>query len=309
MNSPDRKLRVLLVGRHELACRVLQALHGKSAIDLACVPARREDADRRPTLARLAALKSIPILGGDGNSALSNAIGRCAPHLMISAGYDKIIPPDLLTRVPRSVNVHFGMLPKYRGSYSIPWAILNNETEIGVTLHEMAPSIDDGAIIRQERFLNEPSLSCRNLYDRAVEIGTGLVTWLVDRVLRDDPPASMPQDERIATYFAPNYPGDFRIPWRQTATYVANYVRAAHFPPYEGAFGEIAGHRVVFDWPIERRFDYPTAPPGTIVACEGRPGITVLNGLIFPKAVTLHKHTAEFSDVVEKCSLLHQSFS
>jgi methionyl-tRNA formyltransferase len=308
MNSSDRKLRVLLIGRHELACRILDALHRNPAIDLACVPARREDMDRRPALARLAVLRSIRLLGGGGKSALSDAIGSFLPHMIISAGYDRIIPADVLARVPRSVNVHFGMLPKYRGSYSIPWAILNNEGEIGVTLHEMAPSIDDGAIIRQGRFFNEPSLSCRDIYDRAVEIGTGLVTWLIDQTLRGDPPAGIPQDERMATYYAPNYPGDFRIPWRQTATFVANYIRAAYFPPYDGAFGEIAGHRVVFDWPVEHRFDCRVAPPGAIVECAGRVGITVINGLIVPKAVTFDKHHADFSDVVAKYSFLNQSF-
>ena len=309
VNSPDQKLRVLLVGRHELACQILETLHKNTKIDLACLPARREDADRRPALARLAALKTVPILDGDTKSALSDAIDQVAPHLMISAGYDRIVPADVLARVERSVNVHFGMLPKYRGSYSIPWAILNNEAEIGVTLHEMAPSIDDGAIIRQERFLNDPVLSCRDIYDRAVEIGSGLVAWLVDRLVRDDPPTSVPQDERMATYYTPNYPGGFRIPWRQTATYVANYVRAAHFPPYEGAFGEIAGYRIVFDWPVEHRFGYRAAAPGTIVQSEGRPGITVLNGLIIPKAVTLDTHRADFADVVAKYSLLHQWFT
>jgi methionyl-tRNA formyltransferase len=308
MNSSDRKLRVLLIGRHELACRILDALHRSPAIDLACVPARREDMDHRPALARLAVLRSIRILGGGGKSALSDAIDSFLPHMIISAGYDRIVPADVLARVPRSLNVHFGMLPKYRGSYSIPWAILNNEKEIGVTLHEMAPSIDGGAIIRQERFFNEPSLSCREIYDRAVEIGTGLVTWLIDQTLRGDPPAGIPQDETMATYYTPNYPGDFRIPWRQTATFVANYIRAAHFPPYEGAFGEIAGHHVVFDWPVEHRFDCRVAPAGTIVACAGRVGITVINGLIVPKAVTFDKHCADFEDVVAKYSLLNQSF-
>jgi methionyl-tRNA formyltransferase len=308
MNSSDQKLRVLLIGRHELACQILDALHRRPTIDLACVPARREDMDHRPALARLAVLRSIRILGGGGKSALSDAIDSFLPHMIISAGYDRIVPADVLARVPRSVNVHFGMLPKYRGSYSIPWAILNNEKEIGVTLHEMAPSIDDGAIIRQERFSNEPSLSCRDIYDRAVEIGTGLVTWLIDQTLRGDSPAGIPQDERIATYYTPNYPGDFRIPWRQTATFVANYIRAAHFPPYEGAFGEIEGHRVVFDWPVEHRFDCRIAPPGTIVECAKRVGITVINGLIVPKAVRFDKHPADFADVVVKYSLLNQSF-
>ncbi len=299
---------MLLVGRHELACSILDAVHRNPAIDLACVASRRENSDRRPTLARLAPLRSIRVLGGGSKAALSDVIDSCRPDIMVSAGYDRIVAADVLARVPRSVNVHFGMLPKYRGSYSIPWAILNNEPEIGVTLHDMAPSIDDGAIIRQERFSNDPSLSCRDFYDRAVEIGTGLVGWLIERTLSGDPPAGVPQDERMATYYAPNYPGDFKIPWRQTATYVVNYIRAAHFPPYDGAFGEIEGHRVVFDWPVEHHFDYRSASPGTVVEYNGRLGIAVINGLILPKTVTFDRRPAVFADVVAKCSLLNQSF-
>jgi methionyl-tRNA formyltransferase len=308
MNSGNSKLRVLLIGRHELACRVLDALHHNPKIDLACVPSRREDINRRRALAQLAALKSIPILGGEDKRGLSDAIDGFLPHILISAGYDRILPTDVLARLPRSVNVHFGMLPKYRGSFSIPWAILNNESEIGVTLHEMASSIDDGPIIRQARFTNEPVLSCRDIYDRAVEIGTELVTWLIDRTLRGDPPAAVPQDERIATYYGPEYPYKFRIPWRQTVTYVVNYIRATHFPPYEGAFSEVAGHRVVFDWPVDYRFDCRVAPPGTIVTCGGQLGVTVLNGLIVPKVVTFDERSAAFADVAVKYSLLSQSF-
>jgi methionyl-tRNA formyltransferase len=308
MNSSSPKLRVLLIGRHELACRLLDALHSNAAIDLACVPARREDMDRRPTLAGLALLRSIPALGGAEKSALSNAIDVFQPCIIVSAGYDRIVAAEVLRRVPRSVNVHFGMLPKYRGSHSIPWAILNNDSEIGVTLHDMAPCIDNGAIIRQERFRNDPSLSCRDLYDRAVEIGTGLVTWLIERTLMGDAPVGVPQDERLATYYPPNYPGEFKIPWRQTATYVANYIRAAHFPPYDGAFGTIAGQRVVFDWPVEYRFDCPVASPGTVVRCNGRPAIAVINGVILPDTVKIDNHPTIFGDVVARRSLLKQSF-
>ena len=64
MTSSERKLlRVLLVGRHELACRILEALARKEGIDLAAIPARREDADNRPALARAALANSVPLLG------------------------------------------------------------------------------------------------------------------------------------------------------------------------------------------------------------------------------------------------------
>ena len=308
MNSSDRKLKLLLIGRHELACRLLDALYRNAAVDLACVPARREDTARRPTLAGLARLRSIPVLGG-AELALSDAISLFRPCLLVSAGYDRIVAPEVLSRVTRCVNVHFGMLPKYRGSYSIPWAVLNNDSEIGVTLHDMAPSLDSGAVIRQGRFPNDLSLSCRDLYDRAVEIGTELATWLIERTIMGDASAGMPQDERQATYYPPSYPGGFKVPWRQTATYVANYIRAAHFPPYDGAVGTIAGHRVVFDWPLEYRLDGPLASPGTVVECNGRPGIAVINGTILPQAVKFDNHPTVFADAVARCSLLKQRFA
>ena len=107
----------------------------------------------------------------------------------------------------------------------------------------------------------------------------------------------MPQDEKLATYYPPDYPGKFKVPWKQTVTYVANYIRAAHFPPYEGAFGEIDKHRIVFDWPVEFHFDTPAAPPGTIVMCNARPRVTALNGLILPAAVSVNGRRIDFSAI------------
>lgn len=287
MNLLSGNLKVLLVGRHELACQVLDALCGNPQIDLACMPAQREDRARRPTLARLAALKSIRAFGTSDKSGLADAVNSFQPHILVSAGYDRIIKREVLSRVPRSVNVHFGMLPKYRGSYSIPWAILNNQSEIGVTLHDIAQSIDDGAIIRQVRFSNDPSLSCRDLYNQAVDIGSGLVMWLVERILMGDQLVGVPQDETLATYYPPTYPGEFKVPWRQTATYAANYIRAAHFSPYDGAFGIIAGHRLVFEWPLKYHFHCAPVVPGTVIECDSGPGITVINGIILPDSVRL----------------------
>src|SRR5205085_6118450 len=136
-----------------------------------------------------------------------------ASNLLLSLGYDRIISESVLACVPRAVNVHFGMLPKYRGSFSIPWAILNADAQIGVTLHDIAGSIDDGAIIRQESILNERHLSCRQLYERAVEVGVELTRWFVDQVAVGSAPTGLVQDEENATYYSSSYPNGFRIPW------------------------------------------------------------------------------------------------
>jgi methionyl-tRNA formyltransferase len=308
MTSSNRDLlRVLLIGRHELACRILEQLASKPGIELATIPARRGDEDNRVAIAGGAITNSIPLLGV-GKSALSTAIASFRPQLLVSAGYDRILTADAIAGVSRCVNVHFGMLPRYRGSYSIPWAILNNDPEIGVTLHDMTPSLDAGAIIRQEHFPNDPGKSCRDLYDRAVDVGADLVFWFLERMLEGTAPAGVPQDEKLATYYPPDYPGGFKVPWRQTVTYVANYIRAAHFPPYDGAFGEIDEQRIVFDWPVEFHFNTPTASPGTIVTGSARPGVTVLNGLILPTAVSVNGRRMDFVDLVSEQARRNRSF-
>jgi methionyl-tRNA formyltransferase len=308
MPSYDRKSRVLVIGRHELACRILQELAHRPAIELAAIAARREDAGRRLAIVDAALRNSIPLLGV-GITALSDALSGFRPDLLVSAGYDRILTAEAIALASRSVNVHFGMLPRYRGSYSIPWAILNNEPEIGVTLHEMTPSMDAGPIIRQEGFPNDPNTSCRDLYEHAVEIGARLVGWFVDEMLAGAMPAATPQKEELATYYPPEYPGDFKIPWRQTVTYVVNYIRAAHFPPYDGAFGEIHEQRVLFDWPVEFRFIDPPASPGTVVTYNGRPNVTTLNGLVLPGAVSMEGRRMDFPRLVSEYGLANRSFA
>jgi methionyl-tRNA formyltransferase len=306
-SSEPSPLRVLLIGRHELACRILEALARKGHIELAAIPARREDADNRAALTRAARVHSIPLLG-IGKTGLSDAIDCFRPQLLVSAGFDGILTADAIARIARCINVHFGMLPRYRGSYSIPWAILNDDPEIGVTLHDMTPSMDAGAIICQERFPNDPGKSCRDLYDRAVDLGTELVVWFVERMLTGDTPTGIPQDEKLATYYSSDYPGAFKVPWRQTVTYVANYIRAAHFPPYDGAFGEIDGQQIVFDWPVGFLFDSPAVSPGTITACNAGPCVTTLNGFILPMTVNLVGRRRNFADLVNEHALLNRSF-
>jgi methionyl-tRNA formyltransferase len=297
------KLRVLLIGKHELACHVLDVVRAFPGIEVGCLAARREDADRRPTLSGRATLTGVRNFANDTQTALADAVDGFRPDLLISAGYDRIVRGALLTCVPRCINIHFGMLPKYRGSFSIPWAILNDEPKIGVTLHDMAPSIDDGPIIRQEEFANDHSRSCRELYDCAVQIGAKMAAWFVEGVVAGNPPGGTPQEERLATYYSPEYPAAFKVTWRQTVTYVANYIRAAHFPPYEGAFSTIDGYRIGFEWPVEWRFGAPGVPPGTVVAHNGMIGVAAVNGILLPGPVRFAGVFETFASIVTRLSL------
>ena len=85
---------------------------------------------------------------------LLNGIDSLENCLIICAGYKKIIKKELLNR-NKIINIHYSLLPKYRGYHSTVWAIINNEKYLGLTIHEMNEFIDDGDIIYQYKVKND----------------------------------------------------------------------------------------------------------------------------------------------------------
>lgn len=76
---------------------------------------------------------------------LVDTMNNC--DIVISVLYERILPPEYLAGLTRAFNFHPGLLPEYRGSASCSWAIYNNESEVGVTLHEMKSGIDTGGVL------------------------------------------------------------------------------------------------------------------------------------------------------------------
>jgi methionyl-tRNA formyltransferase len=303
---PGEPRRILLIGRHELAHGLATRLHARGN-PLAVLPARREDA-RRPSLGTLDLANVRRFEAGDALPACAEAFGA---ELVISAGYDRIVTAADLQRLPPAVNLHFGALPRYRGNLSIPWALMNGEREIGVTLHLIEPGIDDGAILDQRLLPVAEGDAAFEVYGAAVACGIGMALDHVAALEAGAAPAPRPQDERQATYYPPEFPGGFTITWRQTVHHVLNYIRACHFPPYPGAGSEIAGKRLEFAWPVEVRLGRPEAAPGRILDDpEKGPGIAVLNGAIFPGAVACgEERWPDFAAAVEALGLQGARFA
>jgi methionyl-tRNA formyltransferase len=301
------RTRVLLAGKHELACALLDELADRPALEVVVVPSKseRENETGRQSLKRLVKERRVAALSDGADSPLLEPVRFFQPHVLISAGFDRIVRRDVLAMVPIPVNIHFGMLPRYRGNLSIPWAIMNSEREIGITLHYIAQGIDDGAIIAQRTIENDPALSCRSLYERAVPVGVDLTSECIEQILSGSKPDGTLQDETAATYFPPGFPLNFRVPFRQTGTFVLNYVRAAYFPPYEGAYAEIEGHRLEFLWHPSVAFASGSqdTKPGTVQLSGERWSISVLNGLFQPSRVKLDGVEMEFAEACVRSAL------
>src|SRR5262249_49192194 len=110
---------------------------------------------RRPSseaLSEAARARGLPVLqpGNVNSPAFLEIVRSFAPDLNVSVSYDQIVRRPLLESAPRGfVNFHAGKLPHYRGKNVVNWALINGETEIGMTGHFMDEGIDTGDILVQ----------------------------------------------------------------------------------------------------------------------------------------------------------------
>jgi methionyl-tRNA formyltransferase len=119
--------------------------------------------------------------------------------LVFSVFYDKIIKKWFIDRCDKILNLHNSPLPRYRGVSPINWALKNNELKHGVTIHEIAPGIDDGQVYAQLEYSIYPEFDeVIDVYKRALEYGWVLFCQtmpIIDKI------APRSQDHSLATYY------------------------------------------------------------------------------------------------------------
>ena len=189
------------------------------------------------------------------------------------AAYGKILPEEILNAPPLgAINVHSSLLPKYRGAAPINWAILNGETETGVSIMYMAKELDAGDVILQLTTPIGEDEDAQSLTVRLAELGAQALSRTV-RALADGTASRMPQDESAMTYASMLSREMSPIDWSRTAREISCQVRG--LIPWPCAVTELAGNRFKV---------YRTAPgracsaaPGTILSA-GKGGIEVACG-------------------------------
>ena len=158
------------------------------------------------------------------------------PDLLLSFQYHCLIETRVLEIFQgRCFNLHFSLLPKYAGCYPITWAILNGESETGVTFHVMTSSFDDGDIIAQKRVAVSPNLTAGELYDAQTEAAAQLFTEALPSLLENEI-ASTKQDGKRFTYYKKNsidWASDRFVVWERDINQVHNQIRAFTFPKFQ----------------------------------------------------------------------------
>ena len=187
------------------------------------------------------------------DEAARERIVAAGPDVNIVVAYGQIIPRAVHYFPPRhSLNVHFSLLPKYRGAAPVQRTVLNGDVETGVTLIELDDRMDEGDILAQERVAVGPRESARDLETRLARLGAGL---LVRTLARVDTVPRVRQDGAAASLAPKIRKEDGRVVWTETAAVVDRKVLALADRP--GVFTAIAGKRMNI---LRGR---PVGPPGT----------------------------------------------
>jgi len=193
-----------------------------------------------------------------------HALAGWKPDLIAVAAFGRILPPVLLSLPPRGcINVHGSLLPKYRGAGPIQWAIINGETETGITTMLMDEGMDTGAMLLQEAVPITPDDTAGTLSPRLAELGGRLLVETIAQ-LKAGTLVPRPQDTSQATLAPLLKKEDGVIDWALPAIALGNRVRG--LSPWPGAYTTVAGGN---SWTICRALALPgpvTKPPGVIVA-------------------------------------------
>lgn len=153
--------------------------------------------------------------------------------LFLSLEFDRIIHPNKF-KSQELYNVHFSMLPKYKGMYTSVLPILNGEKYTGVTLHKIRAGIDTGEIVDQSKVLICDDDSAFNLYKKLINNGTELVKKNLDNLLSGNV-IIKPQSKRDSFYFSKDeidY-ANLGLNVNNTAFQIQSQIRAFCFRPYQ----------------------------------------------------------------------------
>ena len=197
------------------------------------------------------------------------------PELVVVAAYGRFLPDDILALPPKGcVNVHSSLLPKYRGSAPINWAILNGERVTGVTIQRMVHDMDAGDIILQRSTPIGEAEDAAALYDRLAVMGGELAVEAVAQI-EAGTAIYTPQDHTQATQAPMLSKAMSPVDWTRSAQEVFNQIRGLY--PWPGASTTAITGEPIQLWGAQVVEKHTDALPGTIVAA-GKQGIDVACG-------------------------------
>lgn len=190
----------------------------------------------------------------------------------VVVAYGRILPDVFLRAYPHgAINLHFSLLPKFRGAAPVNWAIAEGESETGVTTMKMDSGLDTGDILLQKATLIGPEEDAAGLMSRLSAQGAELLSETLGKLSEITPTRQNNADATLAPTLGKE---DGRIDWNMPAKSISDRIRG--FQPFPGSFTEADGKRIKI-WRAKSSTDIALGQPGEIISA-GRTGLFVSCG-------------------------------
>ena len=261
-------MRVVFFGNHTVGLTALSTLTNiTNVVGVIAHPVDPEDGINYESVYGWACDKGLRVIRGKPTDlSVIKFVVDLQPDLLWVTDYRYILPETLVNLAPHgAINLHPSLLPKYRGRASINWAILNGETEIGLTAHYIDLGTDSGDIIHQIKLKILETDYIGDVIKKLLPLYKS-ITRMTIKDLKINLLNRQKQNELFASYFTARYPKDGQIDWRQSAVKVVNLVRAVS-TPYPGAYSYL-GKVKVYIWKASMTLGDSKADAGTIVKFE-----------------------------------------
>jgi len=213
-------------------------------------------------------------------------IKKIAPDLIVVVAYGKILSQQLLD-IPKfgTINVHASLLPKYRGAAPVQWAIMNGDSETGITIMKVTEKLDSGDIILQQNIKIDAADNTATLTGKLFDLGSDLLVNAV-RQIKEGKTEQVKQDDKLATLAPQLTKGSGQIDWEMDAMKIFDQIRACY--PWPVAYTLLHG-KMFRIFSAEIGFAEKKRRPGMIMDFVKDEGFIVDagSGTIFVKEVQL----------------------
>lgn len=257
------------MGTPQFAVPILQGLLDQK-YDILCVvtqpdrPVGRKHRISQSPVKQAAVANHLPVFQPEklsGSPEMQRVIDF-HPDLIVTAAYGQFLPTKMLNAIKiAAVNVHGSLLPKYRGGAPVQYAIMNGDSETGISLIYMVKKMDAGDILAQKAVPIQPDDDTETMFDKLSIVGRDLLLATLPKVITGDiSPVPQDQDQVV---FSPNIkPEEEQLDFNQTAFMVNAKVRALRPDPV--AYTVINGKRTKI-WRAQVVDQTTEMAPGSVV--------------------------------------------
>jgi len=257
------------MGSAELAIPSLEAILGDGGAEVVGVvaqPDRPAGRKRQPTACPLKAFadgQGLNVMTPEkvGAPESVEALAALEPDLFVVVAYGQYIPSRVIALAPNeAINVHPSLLPKYRGSAPIQWAIANGDSITGTSIIYLAQKMDAGDILRQETYPIGEDDTSGALHDKLAVFGADLLLKAIDDI-RNGTVSRVAQDESQAVEVRKLAKEDGEIDWALPAKTIQNRIRA--FDPWPGSTCKLPDGEPLKVW--ASRVEEASGRPGEVL--------------------------------------------